>query len=72
MRGSVVTTAPLRRKGFLWLLLIPGGMPLLVPLYNRVDPVFWGLPFFYWYQLACAGVATLVITFVYQVTKGRK
>jgi hypothetical protein len=34
--------------------------------------VFWVLPFFYWYQFASAAVATLGITFVYQVTKGRK
>ena len=28
-------------------------MPLLVPLYNRIEPRLFGLPFFYWYQLAC-------------------
>jgi hypothetical protein len=72
MRGSVVTSAPLRRKGFQWLLVIPLVMPLLLPLYNTDAPRFWGLPFFYWYLMACGVVSTLIITFVYQVTKGRK
>ena len=46
--------------------------PLLTPLYNRMTPAFWGIPFFYWYQIGCAVFNSLVITFVYQVTKGRR
>jgi hypothetical protein len=61
----------MRRKGWLWLLVVPGILPLLVPVYNRIDPIVWGMPFYYWYQLACGLVATIVITFVYLVTKGR-
>jgi uncharacterized membrane protein YhdT len=52
-------------------LVIPTVMPLLTPLYNRVEPQWWGLPFFYWYQLACVLLAIVMITLVYQVTKGR-
>jgi hypothetical protein len=63
---------PARRRGFHWLLLIPAVMPLLVPLYNRVEPTLFGLPFFYWYQLACVFVMIIVVTIVYQVTKGRR
>jgi hypothetical protein len=70
-RGLLPRTAPMRRKGFQWLLAIPIIMPLLVPLYNRVNPALLGIPFFYWYQLGCAVVAIAVITFVYLVTKGR-
>jgi uncharacterized membrane protein len=32
----------------------------------------FGLPFFYWYQLACVLVAIVVVTFIYLMTKGRK
>jgi hypothetical protein len=72
LRGALVKTAPLRRKGFQWLLIIPIVMPLLVPLYNRIDPTLFGLPFFYWYQIGCGVISTVVISFVYTVTKGRK
>jgi hypothetical protein len=54
-----------------WLLAIPIIAPLLTPLYNRVDPQLWGMPFFYWYQLGCALLAVAVITAVYRMTRGR-
>jgi uncharacterized membrane protein len=59
------------RRAINWLLIIPIGMPLLVPLYNRVDPKLAGIPFFYWYQMATALVAIVVMTFLYQVTKDK-
>jgi Protein of unknown function (DUF3311) len=46
-------------------------IPLLTPLYNRVQPQLFGLPFFYWSQMAFIGLAACVTTAVYQVTKGR-
>jgi uncharacterized membrane protein len=46
-------------------------MPLLVPLYNRVDPKLAGVPFFYWYQMATALVAIVVMTLLYLATKDR-
>jgi uncharacterized membrane protein len=54
-----------------WFLLIPIGMPLLVPLYNRIDPKLAGIPFFYWYQMATGLVAIVVMTFLYLATKDR-
>jgi hypothetical protein len=59
------------RRGWNWLLVIPIVMPLLTPLYNRLTPELWGIPFFYWYQLGCALLATVVIAVVYQLTKDR-
>jgi hypothetical protein len=47
-------------------------MPLLVPLYDRVDPQLWGIPFFFWYQMACALVAIVTISTVYFLSKGRR
>jgi hypothetical protein len=63
---------PSRRHGWHWLLLIPMVMPLLVPLYNRAEPRLLGLPFFYWYQLACVVISIGTVTAVYQLTKGRR
>ena len=44
-------------------------VPLLVPLYDQVDPTLFGFPFYYWFQFALVlgaavltGVAFLVST----------
>lgn len=59
------------RSGWHWLLWVPIALPLLTPLYNRVEPRLWGIPFFYWFQLACVALEIVVITVVYQATKRR-
>ena len=41
------------RKGWYWLLLLPYIAILWIPAYNRVEPTAFGIPFYYWYQLAC-------------------
>jgi putative solute:sodium symporter small subunit len=56
----------------LWLLVVPTTAPLLTPFVNRVDPVLLGVPFFYWYQFACALLAIVVITAVYLMTAGER
>jgi hypothetical protein len=61
-----------RRRGFQVLLLLPIVLPLLTPVYNRLEPRVWGIPFFYWYQVGCAFVAMLTIALVHQATKRRK
>jgi hypothetical protein len=63
---------PSRRHGLQWLLALPIIPPLLVPLYNRLEPRLLGLPFFYWFQLASVVFAIAVIGLVYQLTKGRR
>ncbi|NUT37160.1 MAG: DUF3311 domain-containing protein [Hamadaea sp.] len=55
-----------------WLLAIPIVVPLAVPLYNRAEPVLLGMPFFYWFQIACAVLASAVITVVYQAGRRRR
>jgi len=55
-----------------WLLFIPIAMLLITPIYNRVEPWWWGMPFFYWYQLACALVAVFFITVVYLAERRRR
>jgi hypothetical protein len=57
------------RSPWNWLLLIPIVVPLLVPLYNQIEPTVFGWPRFYWLQLAyvALGVATTVL--VYRMTR---
>ena len=52
-----------------WLLLVPIVLPLTPPIYNRIDPVLFGIPFFYWSQFAFAVLASLVITVVHLRTR---
>ena len=44
----------------LWLLLLPYIGLLWVPFYNFSDPVLFGFPFFYWYQLAWVPASALL------------
>jgi undecaprenyl pyrophosphate phosphatase UppP len=38
-------------------------VPLLVPLYDQVDPTLFGFPFFFWVQFAMiVGAAVLTLT----------
>nr|WP_246273779.1 DUF3311 domain-containing protein [Phytohabitans houttuyneae] len=54
------------------MLLIPIVVPLLPPLYNRMEPTLLGLPFFYWCQLAFAGLAAVTTVIVHIATKDRR
>lgn len=54
------------------LLILPFVALLWVPLYNRVTPVLWGFPFFYWYQLAWVPVSVLVSGVVYLLTNSAR
>jgi hypothetical protein len=72
-RGPIAVPHTRRRtrSGWNWLLVLPIVLPLLTPLYNRIGPELWGIPFFYWYQVGCALMATVVMTTVYLATKER-
>lgn len=60
--------APARSRHWQWLLVIPLVAPLLTPLTNRIEPALFGVPFFFWYQFACALLAMVVITVVHLAT----
>ena len=51
-----------------WLLLILCVVVLWVPLYNRAEPTFIGMPFFYWFQLFLVIVGAAVTALVYFAT----
>ena len=48
-----------------WLLLVPIVLPLLPMLYNRIEPTFLGMPFFYWCQLGFAFMASGIIAYLH-------
>lgn len=55
-----------------WLLLIPYIAIFWLPSYNRVEPVAFGVPFFYWYQLLWVVLSTLVIGVVFHFAHNRR
>ena len=57
------------RSSWYLMLLIPFVAVLWPPLYNRAEPVWIGLPFFYWYQLACVLLSALITAVVYWATR---
>ena len=50
------------------LFLIQFGAVLWPPFYNKIEPTFIGIPFFYWYQLAGVIVAAILTAVVYFAT----
>jgi hypothetical protein len=52
------------------LLVVPFIAVLWVPFYNRIEPRFLGIPFFYAYQLAWVWLGAGLTWIVYAVDKG--
>ena len=57
------------RSPWNWLLLVPIVVPLIVPLYNSVDPKWGGWPLFYWLQLAFVPLGVATTALVYRMTR---
>lgn len=53
-----------------WLLLLPYIAMMCVPFYNRVEPLLFGIPFYYWYQLAWVPLSSVIIWVVFHFTHG--
>lgn len=61
-----------KRGGWSWwylLFLIQFVLALWVPLYNRIEPTWMGVPFFYWFQLALIIVGAVLTAIVYFATR---
>ena len=56
-------------RAWYWLLLVPLVGLLVPPIYNHADPELFGLPFFYWYQLAWVPISVAVTALVYRKTR---
>ena len=52
-----------------WLLLVPLLATLIPPLFNRVEPRLFDIPFFYWYQLAAIAIGVTTTLVVYRGTR---
>jgi Protein of unknown function (DUF3311) len=53
-----------------YVLLVLQFIPALwVPFYNSVEPTVFGMPFFYWFQLALVFVSAAVTAVVYWATE---
>jgi hypothetical protein len=59
------------RSRWHWLLLVPIAVPLTTPLYDRLRPELFGVPFFYWCQIAFIPLTMAVITLVNVATRKR-
>ena len=55
-----------------WLLLIPFIATLWVPFYNAVEPMWQGIPYFYWYQFLWILISAALTALVYFLTEPRK
>jgi hypothetical protein len=60
------------RSPWNWLLFVPIVVPLLTPIFNADSPRLFGLPRFYWLQLAFIVLGVTTTTVVYQMTKKRR
>ncbi len=56
-------------RAWYWLLLVPMIGLLIPPIYNHEDPSLFGLPFFYWYQLAWVPLSVVFTGIVYVKTR---
>ena len=56
---------------WVYLLAIPIVLPLFTPFYNRIKPELFGIPAFYWVQLAFVPMSALVTGMVYLKTRKR-
>ena len=63
-----------RKAGRSWswwhlLFVVQFALVLWPPLYNRLDPALFGVPFYYWYQLACVLIGAVLTAIVYFATE---
>jgi hypothetical protein len=66
-------TPPRRRIHPVYLcLLVPYAVLLCVPLYNRIRPALFGMPFFYWFQMLWILLVPLAILPVYLHRRRRR
>ncbi len=62
-RASVRALSPLGTA----LLVLPCAAVLAVPAFDRVQPMWLGLPFFYWWQMLWVLLASLFTGMVYKI-----
>jgi len=63
---AIAAPSKLRRTAWYLILFLPVVLALWVPLYNRIDPSFYGIPFFYWFQFILIVVAAAITAAAYR------
>ncbi|MBV8149312.1 MAG: DUF3311 domain-containing protein [Candidatus Eremiobacteraeota bacterium] len=58
------------RRRWYALLAVPFVGTLLPPIYNHSQPALFGLPFFYWYQLAWVPATAALLGVFIALTRG--
>jgi hypothetical protein len=58
-------------RGLYWLLLIPFLGVLFPWIFNTDSPELFGIPFFWWYQMAWVPVSAILTVLVYRSTTQR-
>jgi hypothetical protein len=56
-----------RSRWWLLLLLLPYIGLLYPPIYSRLEPELWGIPFFIWYQFLWVLLTVAITAVVYKV-----
>ena len=72
MNNDTDKREPGERSSWSWwylLFLIQFVAVLWPPFYNKAEPALLGMPFFYWYQLACVVVAAVMTAIIYVITE---
>jgi hypothetical protein len=67
-----MSDAQSRRGGWRWwylLFLVQFVAVLWPPFYNRVEPYFFGVPFFYWYQMLWIIISAVITALIYLATQ---
>jgi len=59
-----------RWRPYYLLLLLPLAL-LWVPSYNRIEPALYGIPFFYWYQMAWIPLTAFLTWIVHRLERSR-
>jgi uncharacterized protein DUF3311 len=63
--------APRRLRAVHLCLLLPYAALLYVPLYDRMRPALFGIPFFYWFQMLWSFLVIFAILPVYLYERRR-
>lgn len=68
---SATGRSPTSRQRRWWylLLLVPFIVLSAVPMFNRVEPRVFGIPFFWWFQLLWIPVSAAITALVYDMAE---
>ena len=58
-------------RGWYWLFLLPFFGTFFPWIYNTGSPELFGIPFFFWYQMAWVPISVLLTVIVYRATTKR-